>query len=114
MTSSDKRKFERIDSLNLSHISVFEDDSLIKQGMGRTLNISEAGILLEAHFQIEVGSDVTVTLGLVDELLDMKGKVVHLKPKGEGLFEIGIEFYDINDQSMVVLKGFIKTFSEQM
>jgi hypothetical protein len=50
MTSENKRKHERIQSLNLSYICLDEDANIIKQGMGRTLNISESGILLETHF----------------------------------------------------------------
>jgi hypothetical protein len=35
MTSENKRKHERIQSLNLSYICIDEDENIVKQGMGR-------------------------------------------------------------------------------
>ena len=48
MNPVDKRRHTRYESLNLSYVCLDENDNIIKQGMGRTLNISESGILLTA------------------------------------------------------------------
>ena len=53
MNTNEKRKHPRVNALNLSYICLDEDQQVIKQGMGRTLNVSESGILLETHFPIE-------------------------------------------------------------
>ena len=64
MTSENKRKHERIQSLNLSYICLDEDNNIVKQGMGRSLNISESGILLETHFPIEPNHTIQLTISL--------------------------------------------------
>jgi len=47
MTSNDKRLHLRIDSLNLLAYSCIDDTGqVVVQGMGRTLNVSQGGILL--------------------------------------------------------------------
>jgi hypothetical protein len=107
MTSDDKRKHERIQSLNLSYICLDEDQNIVKQGMGRTLNMSESGILLETHFPIETNHTVQMTVGLEEELLDITGKPVHIKVKEKGKYEIGIQFIGLDQHSSRILKKFI-------
>jgi len=107
MTSDNKRKHERIDTLNLSYICLDEDDNIVKQGMGRTLNLSLAGILLETHFRIESNHKVQLTISLEEELMDIKGKVVHVKSYGGGKYQIGIEFIDLDKKSADIMQQFI-------
>ena len=72
MTTENKRKHPRIPSLNLSYICLDENNNIVKQGMGRTLNISESGILLETHFPIESEYLVLMTIALKEDLLEIK------------------------------------------
>jgi hypothetical protein len=107
MTSENKRKHERIHSLNLSYICLDEDENIIKQGMGRTLNISESGILLETHFPIEPKHVVQLTISLEEDLLDLKGKPVHVRSSDEGKYEIGIQFIDLDQDASNIIKEFV-------
>ena len=109
MTSKNKRKHERIQSLNLSYICLDEDENIIKQGMGRTLNISESGILLETHFPIEPDHSVQLTISLEEDLLDLKGKPVHVRSRDKGKFEIGIQFVDMDQRAVDILKKFVNS-----
>jgi hypothetical protein len=72
MQKSDKRKHNRLNTKNLSYICLDEDQRAVKQGMGRTLNISESGILLETHFPIEAAHTVILSLGLKNDLADIR------------------------------------------
>ena len=108
MISEDKRKHERIHSLNLSYVCLDEEKNIIKQGMGRTLNLSESGLLLETHFPIESRHIVLMTIGLEEELLDISGKPIHIKANEDGTYEIGIEFFDVTEDKTLVLKRFIE------
>ena len=74
MTSENKRKHERIQSLNLSYICLDEDNNIVKQGMGRTLNISESGILLETHFPIDMIYKLRKEIRAYDELSNRQHK----------------------------------------
>lgn len=107
MNPENKRKHERIRSLNLSYICLDEANNIIKQGMGRTLNISESGILLETHFRIEPEHIVKLTISLEEDLLDIKGKPVHTRTNQEGKYEIGIEFFEFDQKSIELLKKFV-------
>ena len=107
MTSEDKRKHERIESLNLSYICLDEDENIVKQGMGRTLNMSESGMLLETHFPIEPKHTLQLTISLEEDLLDIKGKPIHIRSVEGGKYQIGIQFQDLGQKSTQMLKKFI-------
>jgi hypothetical protein len=107
MASENKRKHQRIPSLNLSYICLDENNNIVKQGMGRTLNISESGILLETHFPIEPKYLVIMTIALKEDLLEIKGKPIHSRSNETGEFEIGIEFLEPNQDSIRLLENFI-------
>ena len=113
MNFTNKRKYQRYASLNLSYICLDEQDQIIKQGMGRTLNISESGILLETHFPIEREYMLVLTIGLEDDLLDIKGKPIHVTSNEEGIFEVGIEFLNPDQDSARLLKDFIRRIAER-
>ena len=107
MTSEDKRKYQRIASLNLSYLCLDENDNIVKQGMGRTLNISESGILLEINFPVKLEYSIQLTIALKEDLLEMKGKPIHVQSKGTGKFEVGIEFLEPDRESIRLLESFI-------
>ncbi len=110
---SEKRKHQRKASLNLLHIGVYKEGNLIKQGAGRTLNISESGILLEIHFPIDTDNVVIqLTIGLKEDLLEIKGKSVRYIQTESGKYQIGIMFDKITDKTTdKILKKYIGAFT---
>lgn len=108
--TKEKRKHARINSLNLSYVCLNENNEIIKQGMGRTLNVSESGILLETHFPIDNTAIVTLTLGLKEDLVDIKGRPVHSSTNAEGKHEVGIAFIEPDGKTRKALKTFISAF----
>jgi hypothetical protein len=113
MTLKNKRKHQRFESLNLSYVCLDENKEVVTLGMGRTLNISVSGILLETHFPIEPQYLVVLTIGLEEDLLDINGKPIHSRSNDDGKFEVGIEFLDPDKDSILVLKDFIKRLEER-
>ena len=110
MAKKEKRKHARIDSLNLSYFCLDENNQIIKQGMGRTLNVSESGILLETHFPIYQKYTITLALGLEEDLVEINGRPVHSRINQDGKHEVGIEFLKTNEKARSVLKQFIDAF----
>ncbi len=113
MDTKEKRKHARVHSLNLSYVCLDENNEIIKQGMGRTLNVSESGILLETHFPIDKTCIVSLTLGLKEDLIDIKGRPVHSSTNAEGKHEVGIEFIQPDGKTRKALKNFINTFQKK-
>lgn len=113
MTTSDKRKHPRIASMNLSYVCLDDNRKTIKQGMGRTLNVSESGILLETHFPIDSGNTVLLDLGLEEDIVEIRGKPVHIRQNEKGKYEIGIQFLETEEKIKKILAKFIKAANKK-
>ena len=108
------RKFERFYSLNLlSYECLDSENKTFKQGMGRTLNISEGGVMLETHEPLGVGDAVLISIGIKDEVIDVRGNVVYTSPDNKSMFKSGIEFVDVNLDALIVLRKYIEEFHKQ-
>ncbi len=113
MVTTEKRRHIRINSLNLSDVVVNEEGDIVLQGMGRTLNVSESGILLQTHFAIDLDQLVSMTIAFGEELLNLRGRVAHSKEGEDETSETGIEFFDVDEASLLMLRKFIKAFEER-
>lgn len=114
MNNEEKRKHFRIDSLNLlNYIHYDESEVESTQGMGRTLNVSESGILLETHHAIDSGDIVSLTIGFEEDMVDIKGRVIYLNKNDRDMFESGIEFFDIDANAQKVLRKYIAAFNAE-
>lgn len=114
MSEQDRREFPRTDSLSLlSYVCVNESGEAVMQGMGRTLNVNETGILLETHAPIDPQYTVSLHIGLEDDLVEVRGKVVHQVTGEDGKSRIGVEFMQIDESNLAVLKRFITAFNKQ-
>lgn len=110
----DKRKHERYDALNLiSYLVIDEKGAEVAQGMGRTLNVSQSGILLETHVALTLQGSISLNVGLAEQMVAIKGKVVFCHPGEGGKHETGIEFETLDDASREILNQYIEAFQTQ-
>lgn len=110
--TENKRKHLRVRSLNLLYFGVYEKDLLIKQGIGRTLDVSESGIRLETHFPMDPKNIVQLSIGLKDEIVEIKGRAVHSVSGSDGKYKIGVKFNRIKKSSLEIVKKYIAAFME--
>jgi c-di-GMP-binding flagellar brake protein YcgR len=111
----DRRSESRFNSKNLiSYVCLDEDNKKYGQGMGRTLNISEGGILLETHVLIDPESTISLTIALEEELVDFNGRIAFSNKKKDGKYETGVNFIAQNAEKRRFLRHYITVFKEQM
>jgi hypothetical protein len=103
----EKRKSPRIDSINLSYICLDKHNNVLQQAMGRTLDISEGGFLIETHFPIEKDCTIEASIGLGDNTIDIKGKIAHCQSSGDGKYITGVEITSIEDADKSLWGDFI-------
>jgi hypothetical protein len=111
MNMQEKRKHSRIESTHLLNY-LYSDRSGENnlQGMGRTLNVSESGILLETHTPLEVNNSVSLTIGIEENVVTINGRIIYSKKNQNDMYEAGIGFFDVQEEAQVVLKQFIDSF----
>ncbi len=114
MSKEERRKHPRVNSLNLlAYVCMNENSEAVRQGMARTLDVSEGGMLMETHVPIDPQYTVSLTLGLKDELTDVRGKVVHFRRDGNGKFQSGIRFMQTDEPTSRILNKFTEAFRNQ-
>jgi hypothetical protein len=114
MTTHEKRTALRTESSNLiSYLCLDEDNHEIMQGMGKTLNVSEGGILMETHVSIDPCYIVSLSIALENELMDFMGKIVHYREREDGKFESGIDFMELDEEKRGFLRQYIVIFKGQ-
>lgn len=114
MSNSERRRYIRPESLNLlDYIVVDEQGVQGEYSMGRTLNISIGGILMETHVPLQAGQQVMITLGLEDELVDVMARIVHCKPHSDGMFHNGIEFFHASVEDRRLINRYVEAFHQQ-
>jgi len=114
MTAQNHRQTPRFDSLNLLvYTATDEEGERVATGMGRTLNVSRLGILLETKDHLASGQTVSVAIGFAESLVNVIGLVTHCEPAGDGLFHAGIEFSSMSRQTAQILEQYLQHWQGQ-
>jgi c-di-GMP-binding flagellar brake protein YcgR len=108
----EKRQHARINTLNLlSYTCLDTEGNEVDQGMGRTLNISAGGLLMETLTPIDSDFILLMAVGLQENFIEIKGRVAFCREGREGRegkWETGIAFLDRSEQARRVLVEFVR------
>jgi len=109
---NEKRKHNRVESIYLlNYVNLDENDKELMQGMGRTINVSESGIMLETHVPFKEKDTVDVVVGLKEDMVTIRGKVIFTRTADSGRYQSGIQFLSIEDESLATLRRYIEAFN---
>ena len=109
-----KSRHKRLETLNLVSLSHKDPDGRIDmETVGRTLDLSEGGILLECSQAVpSENREVEVILGIRENVIKVKGEIVHMRELEEGNFGLGIAFRDISESDALIITGFMSEDEE--
>jgi hypothetical protein len=108
---AEKRKHARINTVNLvSYICLDADGNELKKGMGKTLNISQGGVLLETHIPIKSEFILLMAIDLEDNLIEIKGQIAYSRPAQSGMYQTGIRFLGPDSDQKKIISVFIKSY----
>lgn len=99
------RKYPRIDKIMFSAVKRYDDDGELGEAYtGKTLNVSEGGVLIETDNPLPLRTHLDLVLGMDDNMLKLKGEVVHLEQKGDEIVDMGVMFLDMDEEARKALK----------
>ena len=96
---AERRKHRRIKTQNLiSHFSFDEAGKFVSEGLGRALDISKSGILLETPYPIESELLSLMAVDLEDNPFEIVGRLMYSKNSSTGMYLSGIAFVGSDEQ----------------
>ena len=109
----EKRKHPRVDINNLISYRCMDDNgNETKEGRGKSVNISQGGILIETYDPFEWQDILLLSIDIEDELVSIKGKVIYCNAANFGKFRTGIQFLETNEKIVTFVEGLLETYSK--
>ena len=110
----DRRKCPRVNTTNLiSHVTIDEMGRWIFQGMSRALDISRGGILLETAQPITPGCLSMMTVDIDNNLIEIKGELIHCSKSGPSTYHSGIKFISTDELITKFVTQMIKVYNHR-
>ena len=96
----DRRKYPRVDINSLiSYCCMDDDGNDLNLCMARALNVNPLGIKIETYQEI-ISENIRLTAVDADgNLIDIKGRVAHVRKIDDGRYEFGIQFLGTEDEN---------------
>ena len=114
MTKVNRRKHVRVKTNNLiSHETIGRDGRVISRSMGKALNVSRSGILLETPYPIVAEGISLMTVDLDDQLIEIKGRPIYCRETYAGMFQTGISFIGTEEETAKFAVKLIKLFNHR-
>ena len=109
---AEKRRHPRIDTANLVGYILYDDHrQKIDQGKGRTLNLSQSGVLLETRKPLQGAFVVLVTMDLDGKKIKVKGRVANTRISPEtNCYLTGVEFIGPRTEQLDAIVAFVKAY----
>ena len=103
-----ERESPRVERILMTGIDRYEETGeLAESSIGRTLNISEGGVLLEVVKPFPFMAKVALNLALYNNNIMINGQIVHLRKNADDRIEMGITFTKIAEKDKEILKMFL-------
>lgn len=112
MDAKDRRKHVRVETNNLiSYESTDKDDEIFFNSMGKAVNVSRSGILLETAHLIEAEYVSISTVDLNSNLIKLKGQLIYCRKTDSGLYQSGIRFVGSEEETAKFAVKLIKLYN---
>lgn len=106
---SERRLAQRYTSVNPADCQpITSDQHPMPRVVGRTLDLSVSGALLETHTRIAPHHRLIILLGLADAFVELDAKPVHGRRKADGRFVTGIRFFNLDKHTSMVIHRYLR------
>jgi hypothetical protein len=105
MIPQDRRSSPRVDTGNLViHSHIGAPSHLQSLGIGVTLDLNEFGVRVQYATAFAIGDRFRFSIAIGDELVEVVGRVVHVSQALNGTYEAGVEFLEVTERAVEVIR----------
>lgn len=106
-------QFERAEprhlAINLVSIQVFDENGVaIDSGVGRTLDLSQHGMLLELDHSLPPDHMANISFALGEVVVDVDAEIRSAKDSGDGKFAMGLKFTNLSSESAAAIEAYLQ------
>jgi hypothetical protein len=107
-----KRAFPRIELESvIAYVLVDKNKNLMGQGMGKILNLSQGGLLLQTHDTVDAPYILLSLIVAGERELTILGQVVHSRRVKDRGFNVGVQFLEDAEKRKRFVTGLVKAYS---
>jgi hypothetical protein len=111
MRQFEKRRHVRVETSNcILYESFGNEGTIVSRSMGKAVNISQSGILLETPSPIEVEAVTLVTADLEGKLIEINGKVIYCRETDSGIYQSGVSFIGSDEETAKFAVKLVKLY----
>jgi hypothetical protein len=105
----DKRRAPRIPTSNfMGYVCLDDCGREISEGYGWTINLSTSGIQMETFRPIETPAILLLLIGLRDQILEIKGEVIHGYAETNRRYIYGIRLLDPDNARHAIVSELVR------
>ena len=90
----------------ISYDVIDESGRVTYSGMALSRDLSRKGVLIEERMSFPVDSKIQMHLGVGEDVVHVDGYIRHIEEVSENMFHIGIEFQQLNSETLHALAQF--------
>jgi c-di-GMP-binding flagellar brake protein YcgR len=110
---AERRRHPRIETANVvNYVCVDEDGNEVAEGFGTTRDLSLGGIKLETRQVVDSPYILLLDIDLQEQMLEIRGEVVHSREVKPGVFHTGIRFVDTEEKQQNIVKSFVRSHAQ--
>ena len=103
----ESRNSIRVDAqLFISYDILDKEGKVVQAGMALSEDLSRSGVKIKDRSQLPVDTSVKIHLAVGEEVIDLTGKVRHVKKVGGSNYHIGVEFSEVDAELVKRLAKF--------
>jgi len=108
---ADHRAHPRVETCNLISFQCIDAaGKTVRQGMGKALDVSKNGLMLESSLPVESEYVSLMSTDPDNRLIEIVGKVTYSRRARTGGYKTGIQFAGGSDENIRFATSLIKTF----
>jgi hypothetical protein len=112
--AAERRHYARVAANNpITYVLVNERGSKMGQGIGKALNVSQTGILLETYEYVGSKYIFIVSTDLENKLIDIVGKVIFSREVSLGVFNSGVSLRGEHADNVKFRRDLIRVFHQR-
>ena len=110
----ERRKHARVETSNhILYESMENGAQVVARSMGKALNVSQSGILLETPYPIERDNVTLVTVDLENNLIEIKGRLIYCRETDSAMYQSGVSFIGSYKEMVRFAAKLIKLYHHQ-